>query len=95
MASKVTVGLLTLLVTILPALAQNSPSYQLGGHNLNSAGTSAGSALLASPNFRITLGAIGDPPCPGGDDQEQQLSSGSRLCFRLCTPPAKSRGSCS
>ena len=61
MTSKVTVALLTVLITMLPALAQESPNYRVSEHNLNSAGTSEGSSVLASPNFLITLGAIGDP----------------------------------
>jgi hypothetical protein len=52
--------LVVALVLTIPALAQESASYNLGEHVLNAGGHPANGAFLSSASYRIRLDALGD-----------------------------------
>lgn len=49
-----------ILLLVVPALAQQSTSYDLNEHTLNAGGNPAGGVVLASTSYKITLDAIGE-----------------------------------
>jgi hypothetical protein len=49
------------LLAPAPAFAQASASYRLDEHSLNAGGRPAQAIVAASPTYRITLDAIGEP----------------------------------
>ena len=49
------------LLVALPAMAQQSASYDLSEHVLNSGGHPGAGATPTSSSYQITLGSIGDP----------------------------------
>lgn len=52
---------LALVAAALPALSQQSASFDLGERTLNAGGNPQDGAILTSASYRISLDAIGDP----------------------------------
>ena len=63
-ARIVTVGAVPIVLAIAVSggavLAQESPNFTLTEHTFNAGGSTPGGTMLASPNYQITFGSLGD-----------------------------------
>jgi hypothetical protein len=72
------------LLLALPAMAQQSISYQLTDHTFNAGGRPEGGVVAASTSYQITLDAIGDAVSRRGLSSTSYRMDGG---FVGCYPP--------
>lgn len=81
---NIVIPVMGLLLVAVPAVAQQSPSYEISDHAFNAGGHPEGGTVPASASFRITLDAIGDPVVGPGLASAAFHMDGS---FGSCYPP--------